>query len=451
MEITLHPTLPSQVLVGYRAPSSGPLPDPDEAQQVLTGIVKGTFVAGGTIATLADTQFPILEQDVFFNLVRNTDFTEGAQTANGTVITPVAGWTSEGPAISHQVVPTTMMRVTGAGRVTQFIASDRLLGGRTFSLRLRARASANVTLTGIRLETESGAAILIGNRNLTTVFSEFGAVATWPAGVQEQEALLVLTGHASATIEYDWVRLNEGNTSLPPDPDDPIRYEHDLAVDKPRADVVILGAPAPPQPGPDGDQWTELVTIGGTTMTASFTGGALTHLNGVVPADVPWATTTPITIGWQSRLHGQRNTYAGADLANYDAANMKLPQSFDNRFFNGGFYTTSGQPVFGHIAASAIQVRTRANYTSGGGSTETITHTTPLRLPTAPQMTVIFRTAAAPDAPTTSTNVPMRLDTVIYDKAANLFSAAWRGVWTGLETIGMDRLTGVTLTGEGIS
>ncbi len=446
MEIILHPTLPSQVLVGYRAPSSGPLPDPNDAQQVLTGIVKGTFVAGGTTATLADAQFPILEQDIFFNLVRNTDFNEGAQTANGTVITPVAGWTSEGPVISHQAAPDTLMRVAGAGRVTQFIAFDRPLGGRTFTLSFEARASANITLTGIRLETESGAAILTGNRNLTTIFNEFSAVATWSAGVEEKEALLVLTGHASATIEYDWVRLNEGNTILPPDPDDPIRYEHDLAVDKPRADVVILGAPAPPQPGPDGNLWSEIVAIGGTTMTASFNGGVLTHLNGVVPADVPWATTTPITIGWQSRLDGLRNTYAGVDLANFDAATMKLPQSFDNRFFNGGFYAADGQPVFGHITASVINVRTRANYTNGGGTTETVTQTTPLRLPAAPQMTVAFRTTSAPDAPTTSANVPMRLDTVIYDKAANRFSATWRGVWTDLETIGMERLTGITLS-----
>jgi hypothetical protein len=453
MEITLHPTLPSRILVGYRNPSAGPLADPNGAQQVLVGMVKGTFVADEPNPALAERQVPIFDQDIFFNLVRNGDFTEGEQAADGTIISPVAAWTSssDGPTISRVEVPAppaTLMRVEGAGRVTQPVASGRPLGGRTFALSFRVRSSVNAMLSGIRLETESGAAILGGNRNLTPAFAQFSSVATWPADVEETEALLVLSGHASATVDYDWVRLNEGNAVLPPDPNDPVRYEHDLAIDKPRADVVVLGAPAPPVPGPLGNSWREQVVIGGATMTAVFSGGLMTSFDGaaVAPGAIPWATTTPITVGWQSRAAGTRNAYAGTDLDDFDGSTMKLPRNFDNRFFDGGFYTASGQPFFGHIAAALVTVRTEGDYPAGGGGVETIAVQALLRVPPAPHMSILYRSAAAPDAPLNSVDVPMRLDTLVYDKAAREFYAVWRGIWAALEAVGAERIASVTLS-----
>ena len=240
---------------------------------------------------------------------------------------------------------------------------------------------------------------------------------------------------------------------LPSDPHDPIRYEHDLATYKPRADVVILGTPAPPQPGPVGGGWDERVLIGGTTMTATFNNArTLTHFNGVAVAvdNVPWANTMPITVGWQNRVvdggdSDTREDYAGMDLEAFDAETMELPQNFNNLFFNGVLYSST-QPTFAHISASVITIETRGEYDDGAGGTETITNTTLLRLPAAPQMTVTFRTGDAPAAPMSSANVSMNLDTVVYDKATAQFYAVWRGVWTDFETVGIERMVSVALS-----
>ncbi|NJN18634.1 MAG: hypothetical protein HC822_21450 [Oscillochloris sp.] len=448
-----HPSLPSRIIVGYRTPGNGPLGDPNAAQQVLTGIVKGTFNAGGSGVSPAVVQFPLFEQDVFFNLVRNGEFSSGAQmAADGAIITPVAGWTSpdENTTIAHLDAPQ-HMQVNGAGRVVQPVAFDRALGGRTFTLRYRARAAVNTSIPGIRLETPTGTTLFGGTQNLTSGFSEFEDSATWPPDVDEAQALLVLHGAAGVAVEYAWVRLNEGNTILPLDPLDPIRYEHDLAIFKPRADLVILGRPDPPQPDPADDGWIERVLIGGTSLTAVFdTHGRLTEFNdGAVAAGrIPWSNTTPITIGWQDRaaddnpaLNKFRKGYAG-NVKQFNPDTMQLPQGFYNLFFNGALYS-GPQPPFGHIGANVITVATSGLYDDGAGGTETITNQTSLHLPDAPQMTVTFRSSAAPDAPTSSAMVAMNLDTIVYDKATALFYAVWRGVWTGFSAVGFERLVRV--------
>lgn len=448
MQLSPHPSMPSQVIVGYRVPGGGPLGDPNGAERVLTGIVKGTFAAGGTQATPAAAQLPIFVQDIFFNIVRNSGFSEGAQlTRDDTVITPVAAWISTGPTITH-LAADEVMRVSGAGRVMQPVACGWPLGGRTFALRVTARASAAVTVAGIRLETASGAAIFAAGRSLSTSFTTFTDVATWPLGVEESEALLVLEGAAGVTVDYDAVQLNEGGAVLPADGRDPVRFEHDLTIFKPRADVVILGAPVPPLPGPLGGDWEERVVIGATTLTARFEDGALTRLNSVaLPATLPWSGATPITLGWQNRAAGggtsaTRQSYAGTNLASFDASTMELPQNFDNRFFNGALLAGADAP-FAHIVAASVTVESRGEYDNGVGGTATATRTTTLHLPPAPQMTVTFRTGAAENAPETNSVVSMSLDTLVYDKGSAQFYAVWRGVWANLETVGLERVSSV--------
>jgi hypothetical protein len=125
---------------------------------------------------------------------------------------------------------------------------------------------------------------------------------------------------------------------------------------------------------------------------------------------------------------------------------MKLPRNFDNRFFDGGFYTASGQPFFGHIAAALVTVRTEGDYPAGGGGVETIAVQALLRVPPAPHMSIVYRSTVAPDAPLNRVDVPMRLDTLVYDKAAREFYAVWRGIWAALEAVGAERIASVTLS-----
>lgn len=474
MESVPHPTLPSRVLVGYRVAGAGPLGAPHGAQRVLTGIVKGTYAAGGASAggasagggasaaagasaSLAPVQLPIFEQDVFFDLVRNGDFRAGAQVdPDGTVITPVAAWTSADPAttISHHSA-TSVMRVQGVGPVTQVVALAGPAGGRPFTLRVRARVTggAGASVGGIYLEAESGQRLLTGTAELTPAFTEFQRTGSWPPALADERALLALSGAAGATVEYQWVRLHEGSSSLAPDARDPIRYEHDLAAYKPHADVVILGRPAPPEPGPLGGVWEERVTIGGATMRAVFdASGALTHFQGASMASkVPWSSTTPVTFGWQNRAanggdDGTREGYAGDDLNTFDPDTMALPEAFDNRFCNGGLYA-GGRPVFEHLQADAIELCASAEYDDGAGGSETRSGPpTALQVPPAPQMRLTIRATDDPDALTSTLSVPLRLDTLVFDKASERYYAVWRGVWTGLEAVGLGRIVRVAFS-----
>lgn len=61
-----------------------------------------------------------------------------------------------------------------------------------------------------------------------------------------------------------------------------------------------------------------------------------------------------------------RQNYAGAGLAAFSHSTMKLPQNFNNLFFNGGLYSGL-QPVFAHITASLIAVKAAAAYDDGSG------------------------------------------------------------------------------------
>lgn len=213
----------------------------------------------------------------------------------------------------------------------------------------------------------------------------------------------------------------------------PMRYESDLAVFKPQTDVVVLGAPAPPQPGPLGGTWTETVQSNGTAMQNAFP----------LPSHPP-PPDPPLTFGWEDRLQDPRKGYAGAcDVFKPDT--MKLPLTFNNLFWNGGTYQ-GPQPLFGHPAPGAIfVVQTSAQY-SVAGNTVTQTKSHQLCLPnSAPQAVITYRTGAAPNAPTTSQALEMDVDTIVYDKDAAQFYAVWRGVWE-YSSVPADRYVSLVLS-----
>jgi hypothetical protein len=332
--------------------------------------------------------------------------------------------------------------VDGAGEVAQPLVFDRPVGGRTFTLSLKVQATADVTLDGIRVVGKSGVVLLresppLTGDDLPDGFVAISATATWPAGLADTEATLMLVGSGDATVHYDQIRFAEG-----PLPDtradaDVVRFEHDLALFKPRTDIVLLGAPTPPPlqnaVGTLTQPWTMEVSLGAGTMVGQFTDGRLVSFN-----NAPIQPGTPNEIGlgfgWQERGEDPRKPLAGLEqsLLDFDPDAAPLPTDFSNRYFNGGLYVGNA-PVFAHPdpAGSTVTIKSTATYVIGGGEPDK-TEAPPaqeLTLPGAPIAEITFRTADAPDAPTETQQLPMKLDTVVINQPDNWFSAVWRGNW----------------------
>lgn len=437
MKVIPHPTLPSQMLLGYRVDSeTDDLLSQTQAQLVLVAIVKGTFMADDPTPTPLPTeqQIPIFLQDGFFNVVQNADFTEGEQKdSEGNLITSVSSWITSGPEISHlKDSGTTMMRSVGSGEITQALTFDAPLGNRSFILQFRAKASANIALNGIRIRSKSGEIHFAETYLLTSSFQIFtSSIYTWSPELEDTEATLILQGISGITIDYDYVQLVEGSTIFPFDPDNPIRYEHDLAIYKPLTDIVVLGKPEPlssPPPGGVGPigSWTERVRLGSDIMEDSFTN----------------PVTKPFTFGWQNRVKGDRGErnpidaatgyagFFGPDGTAFDPSTMKLPERFNNLFFNGGLYRSANsppRPVFDYPPAGAtITLESEAVYQVGSNFTpQTVTRT--LQLPDSPQAILTYLSSSAPDAAMEQVTLPLAVDTIVFDKDSNQFYAIWRG------------------------
>lgn len=438
MKVIPHPTLPSKMLLGYRVASeTDDLTSQDQAQKVLVALVKGTFIADDPTATPlpVEQQIPIFLQDVFFNAVKNADFTEGEQRdSEGNLITSVSSWMAEGSTIRQlEDSGTTIMRVVGDGQVTQALTFGSPLGDRSFTLQFRAKASANVTIGGIQVKSKSGEVQLAQTYSLTPSFQVFTSPTyTWSPELKDTEATLILQGANGITIDYDYVQLFEGSTVFPFDPDHPIRYEHDLAIYKPSTDIVVLGKPEPLSPPPPGGvgpigSWVERVRLGSAIMSDSFSN----------------LLNRPFTFGWQSRVNsarGERNPidaatgyagFFGADGTAFDPSTMKLPDRFNNLFFNGGLYRSADsppRPVFAHPpVGTTITVESTATYQVG---IDIISQTAirTLQLPNfEPQAILTYRSSSTPDASIEQVALPLAIDTIVFDKHSNQFYTIWRG------------------------
>jgi len=186
------------------------------------------------------------------------------------------------------------------------------------------------------------------------------------------------------------------------DADGNLRHEHDLAPTKPHADAVVIGPPAPPAGAPGALVWTERVELGGRILAAGF-----------VVVD----RARPLTFGWVTRTENPRLELAGTGLAGFDPTTQLLPDGFDDRFHNGGQPPTSGGAVFEPPApGSAIVVATAA------GTEEDVFR---LHLPAAFPRATLTRLNAC-DCPVDE-DLPLRADTVVYDKTSARFTVVWRG------------------------
>jgi hypothetical protein len=195
--------------------------------------------------------------------------------------------------------------------------------------------------------------------------------------------------------------------------EDSMKHEHDMATYKPKADIIVLGAPSPPQPVSSGTEWTETVRIQTQSMSENFSD----------------ASDPRFTFGWQDRKTEPRLPYAG-DCDAFNPAVMELPSSFDNRFNNGGFYDDGTQPSFTYPMPGAV-VRLES---SVGGSTKTHRLYLP---PVTPSAAVRYGSIKQA--------VPMKIDTVVYDKSTGLFYVVWRGVWK-FDAVAPERYVSFTLS-----
>jgi hypothetical protein len=209
-----------------------------------------------------------------------------------------------------------------------------------------------------------------------------------------------------------------------------LRLEHDVAPFKPRADIVVLGAPAPPAPPPEGGtlvggRWTERVAVGANAMEQDFT-------------DSPATRARPFTFGWEDRTTKDRrgpqsslNTPAGhagfyGSPPSFDPED-RLPVGFNDTFANGGRYDDATmRPPFPHLPPGAVvEVTATADYETPGGAVVTRTTTRRLHLPAeAPVANLTLLDDC--DVPRAQL-VTMRADTVVLDKVTTRFTVVWRG------------------------
>ena len=395
---------------------------------------EATLILQGTSGVTIDYDYVQLVEGSF-SVIKNAGFAVGEQQdSEGRVITPVSFWIADGPEITQiEDAGTTLMRVMGGGQVTQALTFGSPLGDRSFTLQFRARASANVTLNRIQVKSKSGEVQLAQTYSLTPSFQVFTSPThTWSPELKDTEATLILQGTSGVTIDYDYIKLIEVIEVFPFAPGNPIRYEHDLAIYKPLTDIVVLGKPEPLSPPPPGGvgpigSWVERVRLGSTAMSDSFSN----------------PVTQPFTFGWQSRVNGARGErnpidaatgyagFFGPDGTAFNPSTMKLPDRFNNLFFNGGLYRSADsppRPVFAHPpVGTTITVESTATYQVG---IDIISQTAirTLQLPNSePQAILTYRSSSTPDASIEQVALPLAIDTIVFDKHSNQFYTIWRG------------------------
>lgn len=395
MDFQPHPVFPSLWLIGPRVGAAGP-------ETALTALCKGTFAAGDPNASPLAEQEPIRVTDEPLDQVANGDFAEDEE---GLVV----GWSGDATfqVVRHDDDFPHMLAVEGPGTVRQRLRFDAPLGGRRFALSYfvrdpsplpRAARAQVITASGTPLP-----GVGIGQVPQPTGSNPAHLVeeGIWPGSVVDREADLILHGRTDdEPVQYDIVTLIEGAAAKP---HGNLRHEHDLAPSKPFADVVVIGPPAPPAGAPAALLWTERVELAGRTLLGLF--GTTSRAE-------------PLTFGWVTRTENPRLELAGTGLAGFDPTTQLLPNGFDDRFHNGGRPPTSGGAAFEPPAAgSAIVVATAA------GTEEDVTR---LHLPAAFPRATLTRLDAC-DCPVDE-DLPLRADTVVYDKTSGRFTVVWRGV-----------------------
>jgi hypothetical protein len=202
-----------------------------------------------------------------------------------------------------------------------------------------------------------------------------------PVGVVIFKYTLALNGQPATTQETVW----QADELYPPPPDAQprlaIKYEGDLASFKPFADIVIV--------------------------RDSSLAGAFGNVR--IDRGAGFGAATATIYGWRSRTDEPRKSEAGTNLAAFqpDPANKyKLPDNFQNNFFNGSPLTGVALLKAGDVVQFDPP---------GAGNAQSVT------IPPAP----VLRILNVENPPAITQNA----DTVIYHESGARFVVVWRGIF----------------------
>jgi hypothetical protein len=135
---------------------------------------------------------------------------------------------------------------------------------------------------------------------------------------------------------------------------------------------------------------------------------------------------TKVVLGWAKRGENPpniRQKQAGKNLENFDPKTQKLPDEFDNQYYNGYDRAISGNvplPYFGNGEKLTIRSERRL---PNPPSPKTFDVTLPGSRPTA------TLTIKNPQDQTESQDIPLQLDTLIIEPEQNRYLVVWRGIW----------------------
>lgn len=230
-----------------------------------------------------------------------------------------------------------------------------------------------------------------------------------PGGAGIEQALTVIVkgtfaaDDPAATPAPTQEPIRERDEVVEVAPDEQVMIvEHDLAITKPHADLVVVGPPqAPPGPGTL-LAWTETLTGGGATRAKAFT---------------PLSAAGLVTFGWEPRTSGPRQAHAA--FAPLPSDPTALPAAFDNTFFNGAEYDGAAPP-YAHLApATTVTVSRTAVYDDAGVirlvEDDWVLHLPPIH----PQVTITDHSGGP-------AGVAAAPDTVVFGKATGTFTVTWR-------------------------
>ena len=409
MQITMpdFPGYAGMFLVGQRERNGA-------IERTGTVVLKRAYVidsASGTLTPAASAS--VLTRDHPDNLVLNGDFElsqldlnqEPKDATRPGAWTPEAGTVAFDPAAG--VSSARGLRIDGAaGRLTQTIAVEQPLGGRTFTLSLYARTDSAVplampALAELALVPPDSGSIATISATLDGTMQRFSATGTWPATVTATKAQLVVHGAAAPAdaVSVDRVQLEERATPTRWDPQTVLRHESDLAPYKPDADLIVLGR------------------TGAAGVASARVDGTI-WLQRTIPAGEP----EKAVFGWESRADpGPRKTALDGGVVPPPPPPPPLPPSFDNTFFNAFRRDSAVGPRPFAVPAPDAEIDLRR--------AGMLDYRFRLRGDVAGAVLATYAGGADDSARWQRTTVPMTIDTIVVEPELGRCALVWRGAW----------------------
>ncbi|MCB8952949.1 MAG: DUF2169 domain-containing protein [Ardenticatenales bacterium] len=391
-------------------------------QRTGTVILKRTYdIDGGGVLTPAADFLPVFMQDVPANTLTNSDFELDADFQPTNNANPPGGWTATNVTAARAAAQgqsgSRALSLTGsntAGQVAQTITFPEPVGGRAFRLSFYVKTDLGAMparIENARLEAE-GQSLCVINRDLSDSLVRRHTTGTWSADLTATEMDVILpiafdpdTPGNTRIAYYDRVQVQEGSALTEWNDNSTLRYEHDLAPDKPAADLIVLG----------------FATV--TGLCRLLVDGTARLSRNVTSSD------QKALFGWEPRVNSPREAEAGGftdDPNNLppewpitNPARDPLPAAFNNRFYNG-YRRDAGAPPPHPPAAAHIQIERDGtmdyDFTLPG---ETI------------NATLYTHTGDRPDAANRwhRQPIPMTLDTLVIEPDDDRCTCVWRGLW----------------------